>query len=72
VGNTGWGKIQMGCSNDNLPTNWPNWQAQARSRHMGGVNSCFCDGSVRFIRNDVPQSVWFQMNSRDDGKAYNY
>jgi prepilin-type N-terminal cleavage/methylation domain-containing protein/prepilin-type processing-associated H-X9-DG protein len=72
VGNTGWGKLQMGCSNDNLPNNWPNWQAQARSRHTNGVNSCFCDGSVRFILNSVPQSIWFQMNSRDDGQPYNY
>jgi prepilin-type N-terminal cleavage/methylation domain-containing protein/prepilin-type processing-associated H-X9-DG protein len=72
VGNTGWGKVQMGCSNDNLPNNWPNWQAQARSRHANGVNCCFCDGSVRFINNAVPQSIWFQMNSRDDGKPYNY
>jgi prepilin-type N-terminal cleavage/methylation domain-containing protein/prepilin-type processing-associated H-X9-DG protein len=72
VGNTGWGKLQMGCSNDNLPANWPNWQAQARSRHNGGVNSCFCDGSVRFVVNSVPQSIWFQMNSRDDGQPYNF
>ena len=67
VGNTGLGAIQMGCSNDNRPRNWPNWQAQARSRHPGGVNVCFCDGSVHFIANTVTQDVWFYINARDDG-----
>src|SRR5262249_5826800 len=51
VGNSGLGKLRMGCSNDNLPNNWPNWQAQARSSHINGVNACFCDGSVHFITN---------------------
>jgi prepilin-type N-terminal cleavage/methylation domain-containing protein/prepilin-type processing-associated H-X9-DG protein len=69
VGNSGLGQLRMGCSNDNLPNNWPNWQAQARSRHVGGVNACFCDGSVRFIRNEIPQSLWHDLNSRNDGRT---
>jgi prepilin-type N-terminal cleavage/methylation domain-containing protein/prepilin-type processing-associated H-X9-DG protein len=73
LGNTGLGALQMGCSNDNLPNNWPNWQAQARSRHTNGVNACFCDGSVRFIPNTIAQSVWYNLNARDDGNSsYNY
>ena len=62
----------MGCSNDNKPQNWPNWQAQARSGHTNGVNACFGDGSVRFINNAVDQVTWFQMNSRNDGVPYSY
>jgi len=69
VGNSGLGVLRMGCSNDNLPNNWPNWQAQARSRHAGGVNACFCDGSVRFIRDTIAQSTWHDLNSRDDGRT---
>jgi prepilin-type N-terminal cleavage/methylation domain-containing protein/prepilin-type processing-associated H-X9-DG protein len=70
---SGMGPLRMGCSNDNLPNNWPNWQAQARSRHTNGVNACFCDGSVRFIPNTVAQTVWFNLNARDDGQSnYNY
>ncbi len=38
--------------------------AQARSRHNNGVNVCFADGNVRFIRNNVSQQVWFFMLSR--------
>ena len=54
---------------------WPGCpfqQAQARSRHLGGVNVAFADGSIRFIRNSVSQVVWFYMNSADDGATYNY
>jgi prepilin-type N-terminal cleavage/methylation domain-containing protein/prepilin-type processing-associated H-X9-DG protein len=53
---------------------WPGCpfqQAQARSRHIGGVNVAFADGSVRFVRNSVSQAVWFYMNSSDDGAVYN-
>jgi prepilin-type N-terminal cleavage/methylation domain-containing protein/prepilin-type processing-associated H-X9-DG protein len=64
--------LRMGCSDDNQPRNWPNWQAQARSKHIGGVNACFCDGSVRFIPDSVSQVVWFLMNSRNDGQSYSF
>lgn len=57
---------RMGCSLDNGPNNWPNWQANARSRHSGGVNTCFCDGSVRFIYDRINTGVWGAINSRDD------
>jgi prepilin-type N-terminal cleavage/methylation domain-containing protein/prepilin-type processing-associated H-X9-DG protein len=45
----------------------PFQQATARSRHAEGVNSAFCDGSVRFIGNDVSQRVWWALNCRNDG-----
>lgn len=48
-----------------------NRSAQARSRHSGGVNACFSDGSVRFIRNDITPRVWWYMNSRNDDQIYN-
>jgi prepilin-type N-terminal cleavage/methylation domain-containing protein/prepilin-type processing-associated H-X9-DG protein len=71
IGNKGLGPLRMGCSDDNTPRNWPNWQAQARSLHPGGVNLCLCDGSVRFISDAIPQSVWLLLNSRNDGQAFN-
>ena len=67
LGDKGLGPLMMGCSNDNLPNNWPNWQANARSGHPGGVNACFADGGVRFIMNSVKEEVWLFLNSRDDG-----
>ena len=64
---SGLSQKRMGCSNDNQPMNWPNWQAQSRSLHPGGVMVCFGDGGVRFIPNTVQQSVWKNMLSRSDG-----
>jgi len=66
---SGMGPTRMGCSNDNLPNNWPNWQAQARSLHPGGVQVCLGDGSVRTIPNTVAQSTWRLLNSRNDGQV---
>ncbi len=48
------------------------WQAQARSKHPSGVNACFGDGSVRFIRNTIDQTTWGYMLSRNDGQPYDY
>ena len=69
VGNTGWGKLRMGCSFDNGPQNWPNWQAQARSKHPAGVQACFADGSVHMIPNTIAQSVWRLLLARNDGQT---
>jgi len=63
---------RMGCSNHHPPHNWANWQAQARSRHLGGVNACFADGSIRFIRDSITSNVWELMLSRNDGQMYDY
>ncbi|WP_425614422.1 DUF1559 domain-containing protein [Anatilimnocola sp. NA78] len=67
VGNTGLGKLRMGCSNDNLPNNWPNWQAQSRSLHPAGVQACFADGGVRFITNTIAQTTWKSICGRNEG-----
>ena len=74
-------KQGMGCDwrcDDNASStnrHWPSLvecgsrQAQARSRHRGGVNSCFADGSVRYVSDEIAQSAWAYLNSRDDGKT---
>lgn len=40
----------------------------ARSHHPGGVNSIFCDGSVRFLRNSINISTWQSLGSRSGGE----
>jgi prepilin-type processing-associated H-X9-DG protein len=41
--------------------------AGARSAHTGGVMSCFCDGHVQFISNNITQWTWCMLQSKDDG-----
>jgi prepilin-type N-terminal cleavage/methylation domain-containing protein/prepilin-type processing-associated H-X9-DG protein len=69
--NTLGAKLKMGCSEDNGSTNWPNWQAGARSRHSGGVNAALADGSVRFVRDSITVNAWHFANGRADGQIVN-
>jgi prepilin-type N-terminal cleavage/methylation domain-containing protein/prepilin-type processing-associated H-X9-DG protein len=67
-----------GCVNDTVNGHamgaWqgcPFQQGEARGKHTGGVNICFADGSIKFVRNDVDLGVWFRMTARDDGGTWN-
>ena len=50
----------------NYPLNGPETQAFA-SKHRGGVNFALCDGSVRFIQDDVDPSLLSLLSVRNDG-----
>ena len=41
----------------------------ARSNHPGGVNICFCDGSVRFIRDSISLDAWRAYATRNGGEV---
>ncbi len=41
----------------------------ATSRHTGGVNVAFCDGSVHFISNNVDLAAWRALGSRNGGEV---
>jgi prepilin-type N-terminal cleavage/methylation domain-containing protein/prepilin-type processing-associated H-X9-DG protein len=41
----------------------------ARSYHTGGVNAVFGDGSVRFIRDSIDPTIWYNMGTRAGGEA---
>ncbi|HEV3416535.1 MAG TPA: DUF1559 domain-containing protein [Pirellulales bacterium] len=68
-------QMGMGCWSGN----GPNSQQAARSMHIGGVNTCFADGSVRFISDYVQTTtmsvppgtnlgVWDKLNLSNDGQ----
>jgi prepilin-type N-terminal cleavage/methylation domain-containing protein/prepilin-type processing-associated H-X9-DG protein len=43
----------------------------ARSNFSGGVNVCFGDGSVRFVRDSIHLDTWRQLATRAGGEALN-
>ena len=43
--------------------------ATARSRHPGGVNSLFCDGSVKFLKNSIQPTVWWAIGTKAGGEV---
>ena len=65
-----WNTLRPWCNPD--PPNPPcttyqggtNWRTfAARSRHVGGVNLAMCDGSVRFVENQISTAVWRAMGT---------
>jgi len=58
----------MRCTEDQ-DNNTGNWAA-ARSRHVRGVNAAMCDGSTKFIANDIDLATWQAMATRDGGEAF--
>jgi prepilin-type N-terminal cleavage/methylation domain-containing protein/prepilin-type processing-associated H-X9-DG protein len=41
----------------------------ANSNHPAGVNVCFADGSVRFVKDTVAASTWWALGSRNGGEV---
>jgi prepilin-type N-terminal cleavage/methylation domain-containing protein/prepilin-type processing-associated H-X9-DG protein len=56
----------MGCTTSGTQMT----SAMSRSLHAGGVNCCFCDGSVHFISNNISQLTWVELLSKADGKVH--
>ena len=43
--------------------------SKANSNHSGGVNVLMGDGSVRFIKDSIGQTVWFALGTRANGEV---
>ncbi len=41
----------------------------ANSAHPGGVNVCFLDGSVHFLKNSITPNIWWAIGSRNQGET---
>jgi len=66
------GHCQSNFSNPalNLPcaeSNWDKTTAASRSRHPGGVNVVFVDGSVHLIRETIDLATWQALGSIQEG-----
>jgi prepilin-type N-terminal cleavage/methylation domain-containing protein/prepilin-type processing-associated H-X9-DG protein len=57
---------QLGCNNQG---NEGSEFAGTRSRHPGGVNSLFGDGSVHFLKNSINALTWVQLGSINGGEV---
>jgi prepilin-type processing-associated H-X9-DG protein len=73
-----------GCGeNANIPPNSPlrctlltdtqlaNAQAASRSRHRGGINCSFADGSVHFVTDSINPATWQALATRAGGEVVN-
>ena len=40
----------------------------ASSRHPGGVNTAFADGSVKFIKSSINNAAWVGLGTRNGGE----
>ena len=47
----------------------PTGAASANSNHPGGVNVCFADGSVKFIKETIDLRTWWALGSRASGEV---
>ncbi|MFL5339637.1 MAG: DUF1559 domain-containing protein [Gemmataceae bacterium] len=57
--------LGMGCTTSGTDMT----SAMARSLYGGGVNCCFADGSVHFVKDQVSQLTWVQLLSKSDGQV---
>jgi prepilin-type N-terminal cleavage/methylation domain-containing protein/prepilin-type processing-associated H-X9-DG protein len=63
---------KMSCHAANGPGGDPgSWYdaITASSKHSGGVNVGFCDGSVRFIKNSISVVTWMAAGTRDGNEV---
>ena len=54
-----------------LGQDWGGTSAEinATSAHSGGVNVCFADGSVRFVKNSVALPTWWALGTRNGNET---
>ena len=71
------GSMWRGLYNHLMPPNSPCWRpgaygkmvAAPTSRHTGGANVCFGDGSIRFVTSGVEANAWTAAGTRKGGET---
>jgi prepilin-type processing-associated H-X9-DG protein len=57
------------CINDTNSADALTFYMTARSRHPGGVNGLFCDGSVHFFKDTIGLPVWKALSTMNAGEV---
>jgi prepilin-type processing-associated H-X9-DG protein len=57
---------------NNRSCGFDGWQGAgaiaSSSYHPGGVNVCFCDGSVKFFSDSIDKDIWISLGTRCAGE----
>jgi prepilin-type N-terminal cleavage/methylation domain-containing protein/prepilin-type processing-associated H-X9-DG protein len=64
-GTVKWGACRNNCCPQSRHADYMN----ASSFHPGGVNVCFGDGSVRFVKNSIAMATWWALGTRGNGEV---
>ena len=71
IGNTAYNHVMTpntwSCAYGRPDNNHPQGALTASSHHSGGVNTLFCDGAVRFIKDSVNNVAWWAVGTRANG-----
>jgi prepilin-type processing-associated H-X9-DG protein len=61
------------CRLDGTATDYPDsgFAYGASSMHPGGINVCFGDCSVRFIKDGINRTIWWSLGTRANGDSIN-
>jgi prepilin-type N-terminal cleavage/methylation domain-containing protein/prepilin-type processing-associated H-X9-DG protein len=65
---TAFGPPPYGGYNSNHWGDYTQWYSAARSKHTGGVNAAFADGSVHFITNTIGVGIWKALGTQQNGE----
>jgi prepilin-type N-terminal cleavage/methylation domain-containing protein/prepilin-type processing-associated H-X9-DG protein len=57
------------CVRDTVAANAGTWFMTSRSRHTGGVHGLLCDGSVRFVSDNIDLTNWMNLSSMAGGEV---
>jgi prepilin-type N-terminal cleavage/methylation domain-containing protein/prepilin-type processing-associated H-X9-DG protein len=62
-------KMSCNAQGDNSPYGGITTMTPPTSYHPGGVNICFTDGSVRFVKDTVNVQTWWAIGTRNQGEV---
>ena len=64
-----WTACRFGCQGCGTASADHSNITNANSRHSGGANVCFADGSVSFVKSTTAMNIWWALGTRDGGEV---